>query len=94
MGWYYYIEGQLVFPFQAKTRSKRGPSILRPGEVVSVVGMADEEECEREIFVTVETAQHCFDAPLEQLEPINADEATSTAVATWHYWRDRGYSYG
>src|SRR5258707_12025407 len=53
MGWYYYLEERLKFPFKARCKSKREISPLRLGEDVDVMGMAREEECESEMFVRV-----------------------------------------
>ena len=43
MGWYYYLEERLKFPFKARCKSKREISPLRVGEDVDVMGMAREE---------------------------------------------------
>ncbi len=51
MGWYCYLEERLSFPFKARCKSKHEVSPLRVGEVVTVLGMAREEQCESEIFV-------------------------------------------
>ena len=51
MGWYYYLEERLKFPFKARCTSKRAVSPLRIGEEINVLGMAPEEECESEMFV-------------------------------------------
>ena len=48
MGWYYYLEDTLQFPFTAICNEKRAISPLRVKDEVDVIGMAPEEECERE----------------------------------------------
>ena len=53
MGWYYYLEDQLRFPFKAQCVSLRPISPLRKGEAVKVVALASEDECRREMFVSV-----------------------------------------
>jgi hypothetical protein len=53
MGWYYYLERTLGFPFPARCRTARAISPLRVSEAVTVTGMAPEEECEREMYVTI-----------------------------------------
>jgi Calcium binding len=53
MGWYYYLEERLKFPFKARCKSKRAVSPLRIGEEVNVLAMAPEEECESEMLVRV-----------------------------------------
>ena len=53
MGWYYYLEGTMQFPFSARCVSQRAISPLESGEEVEVVGMAPVEECDHEMFVMV-----------------------------------------
>jgi hypothetical protein len=93
MGWYYYLEGKLKFPFQARCKSKRAVSPLRIGEEVIVLGMAPEEDCESEMFVRLKWGGRSMAVPLSQLEPLAADPSTLEAVSDWHYWIDRGYEF-
>ena len=51
MGWHYYLEEKLQFPFTATCVAARPISPLRVGDEVEVTGMAPEEECEHEVFV-------------------------------------------
>jgi hypothetical protein len=51
MGWYYYLEDKLSFPFLTHCIQRRATSPLRVGDEVHVVGMAPENECASEIFV-------------------------------------------
>jgi Calcium binding len=53
MGWYYYLDGKLKFPFKARCRLARPISFLKVGEEVEVLGTAPEEECETEMFVWI-----------------------------------------
>ena len=53
MGWYYYLEGKLSFPFQAKCRSTKITSPLTTGEHVEVLRMAPEDTCMRDMLVLV-----------------------------------------
>jgi hypothetical protein len=53
MGWYYYLEGKLDFPFRAKCIAERVISPLREGDAVEVTGMAPESDCQHEMFVTI-----------------------------------------
>jgi hypothetical protein len=43
MGWYYYLENKLRFPFQAKCIAAKVVSPLRKGETVEVRRMAPED---------------------------------------------------
>ena len=93
MGWYYYLEERLKFPFKARCKSKRAVSPLRTGEEINVLGMAPEEECESEMFVRVRWRSRSLAVPLAQLEPLTPDPETKEAVADWHYWLGRGYQF-
>lgn len=53
MGWYYYLQDSLLFPFKAKCISRRQISPPQVGEIVEVQGMALEDECMREVFVEI-----------------------------------------
>jgi len=93
MGWYYYLEEQLGFPFRAKCIAPRAISPLRKGQEVEVVGLAPAEECEREMFITVTWEDRTLALPLAQLKTTQADKATRQAVEDWHYWVDQGYEF-
>jgi hypothetical protein len=93
MGWYYYLEERLKFPFKARCKSKRAVSPLRIGEEINVLGMAPEEECESEMFVRVRWDSRSLAVPLSQLEPLTPQLETKEAVADWHYWLGRGYQF-
>lgn len=93
MGWYYYLEERLKFPFKARCRSKREISPLHVGEEVEVVGMAAEKECESEMFVRLRWRGAKLAVPLSQLEPLAAKAKTKEAVADWHYWVGRSCEF-
>jgi hypothetical protein len=95
MGWYYYLEDQLRFPFTATCILQRAVSPLRVKDEVEVLGMAPEEECECEVFVMMRWDRpEGLAVPLAQLKPIShSHEQTRRAVADWHYWRSIGYEY-
>ena len=94
MGWYYYLEEQLQFPFTATCIAKRAVSPLRVEDEVEVIGMPGEDECEREMFVTIRWDKEGLAVPLCQLKPIRAtEEQTKQAVADWHYRVQMGYEF-
>jgi hypothetical protein len=94
MGWYYYLEDRLAFPFHAKCSYERRSSPLKRGETVEVIGMAPEEECMHEMFVEIRWLDRELAVPLAQLEAIDTDEPTQEGIADWHYWVARGYQLG
>jgi len=94
MGWYYCLDNTLNFPFLTKCISKGSRSPLKVGEEVEVIGMAREEECEHEIFVTMRWERNGVAVPFMQLEVIQGDDKTFEAVEHWQYWVNRGYQFG
>lgn len=96
MGWYYYLERVLGFPFPARCRAVRAISPLHLGERVTVTGMAPEAECEHEMFVQIRWRDRALAVPLAQLEVREVrglDAETREAVTDWHYWLDQGYIF-
>ena len=91
MGWYYYLDGKMQFPFSARCITQRAISPLEPGEEVEVVGMAPVEECDHEMFVMIKWKSRTLGVPLIQLEGIDVDEKTQQAIEDWHYWVDQEY---
>jgi hypothetical protein len=92
MGWYYYLDEKLVFPFTATCIAAREISPLRKGDEVEVWGMASEDTCRHEMFVMMRWERPGLAVPLSQLKPIsNTDKNTREAVDDWHYWMNQGY---
>jgi len=93
MGWYYYLDDTLNFPFLARCTNKRAISPLQVGDEVEVLNMAPEDECRREMFVMMRWEKDGLGVPLSQLAIIRADEQTQGAVEDWLYWVGRGYEF-
>ena len=93
MGWYYYLEDKLRFPFQAKCIVSKEVSPLRKGETVEVRGMAPEEACSSDMLVLIRWQGRNMAVPLSQLVAIDAGESTTEAVGDWHYWVAQGYCF-
>jgi len=97
MGWYYYLESKLNFPFKAKWKSEGRRSSPTEGAEVEVLGMSSEEDCSEDMFVEVlykeGTAKDIFSVPLSDVDTVAADEGTQEAIADWNYWVSRGYEF-
>lgn len=94
MGWYYYLEDHLRFPFKASCITRRPISPLHVGDKVEVIGMPDACECEHEMFVTIRWKKEDLAVPLSQLQPVGPiDHKTRQAIEDWHYWVDMGYDF-
>ena len=91
MSWYYYLEGKISFPFQARCVTAKDVSPLRKGETTEVVRMAAEDVCEHDMLVQIRWQGRKMAVPLSQLAAIDPDESTKEAIADWHYWVSQGY---
>jgi hypothetical protein len=92
MGWYYYLEGKLHFPFRARCISKRAVSPLNLDDEVEIVGMAPEDECQHEMFVKMLYERRTLAIPLSQIAPVaGTEKEMREAVEDWHYWIGQGY---
>ena len=77
LGWYYYLEGRITFPFTGECIEKRGISPLRKGEQVEVIGMSDEDDCISEIFVQIKWQGREMGISLAQIKPVKVDPKRS-----------------
>jgi len=93
MGWYYYLDDTLQFPFKARCIAERATSPLEPGDEVEVIELASADDCEHEMFVLIRRKTRKLAVPLSQLEGIQVDEQTQQALEDWHYWVNRGYEF-
>ncbi|EIH0733853.1 calcium-binding protein [Vibrio vulnificus] len=79
IGWYYYLESKLSFPFIAVSTVKRTE--------LTIIGLANEEDCLSNMYVVVDlNGDDEFLFPLENIEPINTTADESQAIADWKYW--------
>ncbi|WPF87370.1 calcium-binding protein [Cyanobacterium aponinum AL20118] len=86
MGWYYYLQDNLNFPFSAKWLNRKERDVI-------VVDLSSEDDCLDDISVVVEYDNDQFSAKLDDIEPIGVDETTQTVVDDWKYWVARGYEF-
>jgi Calcium binding len=82
MGWYYYLEGKLRFPFRAKCVASKMVSPLRKGETIEVRRMAPEDACSRDMLVLIRWQGRNMAVPLSQLAALDAEEPTVEAPET------------
>src|SRR3990172_8547823 len=81
MGWYYYLEDKIHFPFRAKCMIERTTSPLWTRDEVEVTGMASEADCGREMFVEIQWDNRKLVIPLVQVQPLTDSEVnTNEAV--------------
>ena len=93
MGWYYYLENQLEFPFQARCITANIVSPLSKGETVQVLRMAPEEACSTDMLVLIRWQGRKLAVPLSQLAALDLHQSTAEAIVDWHYWVAQGYLF-
>jgi len=93
MGWYYYLESQLRFPFEARCIVAKVVSPLKKGETVQVLRMAPEEACSADMLVIIRWQGRRLAVPLSQLAALRVDQSTAHAIGDWHYWIVQGYRF-
>ena len=93
LGWYYYLENKIRFPFQAKCIRAKAVSPLLKGETVEVRRMAPEDACFTDMLVQIRWHGRAMAVPLSQLAGVDVDESTAEAIGDWHYWVAQGYCF-
>ncbi len=67
MSWYYYLEGKISFPFQARCVAANAVSPLRKGATVEFLRTVVEDACEHDVFVQIRWQGRKVAIPLSQL---------------------------
>ena len=93
LGWYYYLESKIKFPFPARCSTTKVVSPLRKGETVEVRGLAPEDSCAHDMLVLIRWHGRNVAFPLSHLTAIDGDDPTLEAIGDWHYWRAQGYCF-
>ena len=93
MGWYYYLDDKITFPFAAECTVSNKRTPLNIGERVTVTQMSGEDYCEHDMYVDTSWGEKVLAIPLVLLKPLNVDEDTVEAVDDWHYWKSQGYTF-
>lgn len=85
MGWYYYMEENLQFPFEANIiiKKKNGRATE---QIVEVLQLSSDEDFGNDMLVEVCYNDDIFDVPLLSLKNIKADGKTIEAIEDWKYW--------
>jgi hypothetical protein len=93
LGWYYYLENKIRFPFQAPCIVAKAVSPLRKGETVEVQRLASEDACASDMLVQIRWQRRKMAVPLSQLTALDADQSSPEAIGDWHYWVAQGYPF-
>ena len=87
MSWYYYVQDELDFPFEAQIELKKreGGKVLKS---VQVIELSDDEDFHRNsnLKVNIELDDYIIETPLGKLTEIEATERTIEIIKVWKYW--------
>ena len=90
MGWYYYLQDRIAFPFRGRCLVETRISLLKKGEMVQVIALAPEEDCMCTMLVIAEWHEREMGIKLEQIEAAEIDDESEEAISDWRYWTNRG----
>jgi len=93
LGWYYYLDNKIRFPFQARCIRTKAVSPLLKGEQVEVRRLAPEDACTTDRLVQIHWQGRKMAVPLSPLIGIDVDQSTAEAIADWHYGLAQGYCF-
>jgi hypothetical protein len=87
MGWYYYMEESLKFPFTATAEQKMADGKIKLTEI-KVTGLASDEEgfMGKDFAFEMLKGEHFSNIWYSKLSQINGDDETLEALAVWDYW--------
>lgn len=87
MGWYYYMEETLEFPFTATAQVKKRDGSLEKREVI-ITGLASDEEgfLSRDFNLEMENGELLVSIAYSKLSQIKASTPTLEAFQIWNYW--------
>ncbi len=90
MGWYYYLEENIEFPFKATAQLRNTDGATVPKEV-NVVGLASDEEgiTGKDFLLDIEAGEYINTIAFSKLSRIKASPQTKEVFAVWNYWIGR-----
>ena len=96
MGWLYYMQAELLFPFEAKMEVKNRneeKSVVR----IDVLDLSPDNENNNSPEVILEVSEkgseRVMDVRISKLQDVKADESTKNAVAIWKYWKSGKFRF-
>jgi hypothetical protein len=86
LGWYYYLENKIQFPFSARCMAAKVVSPLRKGETVKTSAAWHRKiPVPTACSLLIRWQGRNVAAPLSQLTATDAAESTVEAIGDWHY---------
>ena len=94
MGWFYYLDDNLKFPFKATVLGDIKISSLQEGDSITVTEFINSDEDDVSIYnfvatVGIEKDEHIYDIPLVNIKGVDCDDDTGNAIEDWRYWCEK-----
>jgi len=97
MGWFYYMQDELEFPFEAEMESKnrRDETTVIQVDVLDL-SSSNQNNTSPEVILEVSEkgSERVMDVRISKLQNIKGEESTENAVAIWKYWEAGKYRVG
>ncbi len=87
MGWYYFMEEAIKFPFRAVAGIKKRDGSIEKKEV-TITGLASDEEgfMNNDFDLEMEQSGYIANIAFSKLNSIKASSVTLEAFKIWNYW--------
>jgi hypothetical protein len=91
MGWFYYLEDNLIFPFKAMVLENSEINGLKEGETVDVYELVNRsvEDVSMDDFiatVAIQKSEECYEIPLHFIRGVDCDRIMDNVIEDWRYW--------
>lgn len=90
MGWYYFMEETVKFPFRATAKFKKRNGSIEQKEI-EIIGLASDEEgfMKNDFDLEIEVGEHISTIAYSKLSNIKASQETIDAFTIWNHWISR-----
>ncbi len=87
MGWYYFMEETLKFPFKATVSLQKRDGSTESKEV-KITGLASDEAgfTNKDFNLEIENGEYRYTVAYSQLSHLKASAETRDALRIWNYW--------
>lgn len=87
MAWFYYMEENMIFPFDAQLEVKKrdGSKELKEVEVLRLAS-TERDYAGEDFRVEVAYSEDIIETSISKLHHIKADEGTLEAIQIWKFW--------
>ena len=87
MGWYYFMEETIEFPFRATAKLKKLNGSIEQKEI-EIIGLASDEEgfIKNDFDLEIEAGEHVGTIAYSKLSSVKASPETMEAFTIWNHW--------